>query len=88
MTHLGTDLFSDVRHRAVDLVEKIGVVADGGRDGCVLGDQFLDVIGVAFGMDGDLGGDGVDPASVRLAAMRRKAAWTPATLERKRFRRM
>ena len=37
------------------------MVADMGRDGRVLGDQLLDVVGVALGMDGDLRRDGVGP---------------------------
>jgi len=61
VTDVCSNLVADVGHVHMDLIEKVGGPLHLRGEVGVLLDQLLDVIGIAFGMDSNLRGDGVRP---------------------------
>jgi hypothetical protein len=59
VTHVRPDLPADVRHMEMDLIEKVRVLLHCLCQGGVLGNQFLDVIGVVRRVNSHLRRDGI-----------------------------
>ena len=78
------ELSPDVRQVQMDLVKQVSVLLDlSGQHGVLL-DQRLDVVGVVRGVQSYLRRDRVGP----LGGNEKRAAWTPAIIERNRFNKM